>query len=109
MTDNWEPTRTAGRRNASCIRSIGLALSVGALTSLGCGKSEAPASEFKDNVARTVGSPQQSQGMFGGNGAPADAGGAASADSAAADRSDAGCTVATRGCAATPTAADAGT
>ena len=70
----------------------------------GCGKSDAPASDFKDNVAKTVGSPQQSQGMFGGNSAPADAAGGAQA----AGSADAGCTVAGRGCAATPATADAG-
>jgi hypothetical protein len=42
------------------------------LLAASCGKSDPPG-KLEENVARTVGEPQKSQGMFGGNSGPSDA------------------------------------
>jgi len=83
---------------SAAARAFAVCTMLAAIT--GCSRSEPPATDFKDNVERTVGAPQQSQGMFGGNSGPSDAGVAALGDASCGP---------TRACGAAPEApADAG-
>ena len=83
---------------SAAVRALAVCTTLAALA--GCNRSEPPATDFKDNVERTVGAPQESQGMFGGNSGPSDAGAGA--------LGDASCSPA-RACGAAPgAAADAG-